>query len=77
VRDRLEVDLVEHNEFISEKVERPTRVSFWRFATGEFDQSGFGIAIEFALIFAVGLAAMNRRAPSLAVVFTCVVGCSD
>jgi len=64
VRDRLEVDLVEHNEFISEKVESPARVSFRWIVTGDLDQSRFGIAIEFALIFAVGLAAMNRHEPS-------------
>ena len=73
MRDRLEVDLVEHNEFISEKVESPARVSFWWFATGEFDQSGFGLVIELALIFAVGLAAMNRREPPGTVVFACVL----
>jgi len=75
VRDRLEVDLVEDNEFISEKVESPARVSFWRYATGEFDQSDFGI--EFGLIFAVGLAAMNRSESSLAVVFACAIEYSD
>jgi len=39
-------------------------VTFWRYATGEFDEMSFGLALKFAFVFAVGLAAMNRREPS-------------
>jgi hypothetical protein len=77
VRDRLEVDLVEGDEFVGEEVERPARTSFWWVATGEFDETCFSVAVEFGLVFAVGLAAMNRREPSFGVVFACSVGSSD
>ncbi|SIS19248.1 hypothetical protein SAMN05421752_12221 [Natronorubrum thiooxidans] len=73
MRDRLEVDLVEGNEFVGKEVECPSRVSFWRFAAGEFDEVGFGVAIEFAFVLTVRFAAMNRRNPSFSVVFACVV----
>jgi hypothetical protein len=75
VRDRLEVCLVEGDEFLSKEVERPACVALWRFAAREFDEKGFGFSVEFAFVFAVGLAAMNRREPSFGVVFADVVDC--
>jgi hypothetical protein len=77
VRDRLEVDLVEGDEFVGEKVEGPARASFWGITTGEFDEACFSVAVEFALVFAVGFAAMNRREPSFTVVFACLVRGAD
>jgi hypothetical protein len=77
VRDRLEVDLVKSNEFVGKEVECPARLTFWRFATGEFDEVGFGIAIEFAFVLAVGLAAMNRREPSFTVGLACAIWCAN
>jgi hypothetical protein len=77
VRDRLEVDLVEGYEFVGEKMKRPAGVPFWRVATGEFDEACFSITVELALVFAVGLAAMNRRNPSFGVVLACLVRSSD
>jgi hypothetical protein len=77
VRDRLEVDLVEGHEFVGEKVKRPVSITFWRVATGEFDEACFSVAVEFALVFVVGLAAMNRREPSFTVVFACLVRSPD
>ncbi|EMA55370.1 hypothetical protein C451_05388 [Halococcus thailandensis JCM 13552] len=77
MRDRLEVDLVEGNEFVGEKVKRPTSAPFWWVATGEFDEACFSITVEFALVFAVGLAAMNRRNPSFGVVFARLVRSPD
>lgn len=52
----------------SEYMNRPARVSFWWVAADEFEQSCLGIAIEFWVVFAVGLAGMNRREPSAIVV---------
>ncbi len=52
-------------------------MALWRFAAREFDEVGFRVPIEFAVILAVGLAAMNRRESSFAVVFACVVGCAN
>jgi len=67
VRDRLKVDLVESNKFVGKEVKRPTGTSFWWIATGEFDEAGFSVAVEFAIVLTIGLAAMNRREPSLTV----------
>jgi len=40
-----------------------------------FDEMGFGFTVEFAFVDTVGLAAMNRREPSLGVVFADIVDC--
>jgi glycosyltransferase involved in cell wall biosynthesis len=50
-------------------------VSFWGFAAGEFDEVSFGVAVEFAFVFAVGLAVMNRREPSFGLGLADVVNC--
>ena len=65
MRDRLEVDLVEGDEFVGKEMKRPASVSFWGFATGESDEVSFGGPVQFDIVFPVGLAAMNRREPSL------------
>ena len=44
------------------------------FATRKSDEVGFGFAVEFGVVFTVGLAAMNRREPSLGVALAGVVG---
>ena len=75
MRDRLEVDLVEGNEFIGKEMERPACVSFRRFATGKSDEVGFGISVDFSFVLTVGLAAMNRREPSFSVVLSDIVNC--
>ena len=77
MRDRLEVDLVEGNEFVSKEMECPAGSSLWWVATGEFDQSGFGVAVEFAVVLTVGLAAMNRRQPSFGERFSCSIRCPN
>lgn len=74
MRDRREVDLVKGDEFVSKEVQCPAGVSFWGLATGESDEVGFGVAIHFDIVFTVGLAAMNRREPSLGVGFARFVG---
>jgi hypothetical protein len=73
VRDQLEVDLVESDEFVGKDMGRPARTPFWWFAAHEFDEMGFGVAIEFAFVLTVGLAAMNRREPSLTVGLMCAI----
>jgi len=65
VRDRLKVDLVKCNEFVGKEMECPADPSLRWFATGQFDEAGFGVPVEFPIVLTVGLAAMNRRQPSL------------
>jgi hypothetical protein len=73
VRDRLEVDLVEGDKFVGKEVECPASLSVWWFAAGESDEMSFGLPVDFPFIDPVGLAAMNRREPSLGVAFAGVV----
>ena len=77
MRNRLKVDLVESGEFVGKEVQRPAGTAFCRIATGEFDEACFGVAVEFALIGAAGLATMNRRELSLGVGLACSVRCAD
>ncbi|MDG5778914.1 hypothetical protein VB773_20040 [Haloarculaceae archaeon H-GB2-1] len=48
-------------------------MAFWRFAASEFDEMGFGVAVEFAFVLAVELAAINRPEPSFGVVLADIV----
>jgi hypothetical protein len=57
------VDLPEDNEFVGKEPERPLRVAFGWIATGEFDEAGLLVTVEFAFVGSVGTAAMNRRDP--------------
>jgi len=69
VRDRFDVNLVEGDEMLGEKMKRPARPSFRWVATSQRNEMGFGASVEFALVDAVGLAAINRRQAVLCVPF--------
>lgn len=58
MRDRLDVDLVEGDEFVGKEVKRPAGATFWWITTGEFEEACFGVAVEFAVVDSVGLAAI-------------------
>ena len=64
MRDQLDVDLIESDEMVCKEIQRPARVSLWRVVAGEANEVDFLTSIEFTLVDAVGLAAMNRREPS-------------
>ena len=69
------IDLFEGNEFVGEKTKRPASAPVGRLAGREGDEVGFIFAIEFAFVLSVGVAAMDRRNPSVSVALTCAVGC--
>jgi hypothetical protein len=57
------VDHVEGNEFVGEKAKRPASVPFGRLAGRESDEMGFVVAIEFAVVVAVGMFALDGFEP--------------
>lgn len=68
------VDLFEDHEFVGKEPEGPLRVPFGWIATGEFDEAGLLVTVEFAFIVPVGIAAVNRRDPSFGVAFPSTIG---
>jgi hypothetical protein len=53
------LNLAEGNGFVGKEMECPADVSNQWFATGEFEEAGFGVVVEFAVVLPVGLVAMN------------------
>jgi len=54
---------------LSKEVQWPARASFWWIAARQRDKVGFFTSVEFALVDAVGLAAINRREAVFGVAF--------
>jgi hypothetical protein len=69
------VDLVEGNEFVGEKTKRPASTPVGWLAVGEGNEASFVVAVEFAFVVAVGVAAVNRRNPPFRIAFPCAIGC--
>jgi hypothetical protein len=74
VRDRFVVNRVRSNEFVGEKAERPASAPIGRLAAGKGDEVSFVVTVEFAFVVSVGVAAVDRRNPSVSVAFACAVG---
>jgi len=69
------VDLVESDEFVGEKTKRPASAPVGWLAVGKGNEASFVVAVEFAFVVSVGVAAVNRRNPAVCVVFPCAIGC--
>ena len=68
------IDLFEDNEFIGERTKRPASAPVGWLAGRQGDEVGFIFVIEFAFVLSVGVAAMDRRNPSVNVALVCAVG---
>ena len=68
------VDLFEGDEFVGEEATGPASAPVGRLAGREGNEMGFIFTVEFAFVVTVGVAAMDRRNPSVSVVFACAVG---
>lgn len=68
------VDLFEGDEFVGEKTKGLASAPVGRPAGGESDEMSFVLAVEFAFVISVGVAAVHRRNPSVCVPFPCAIG---
>jgi len=67
--DRLDVGLLQGDQFVRKQSQRPPMTTVRWIATGQRDEVGFVLAIEFTFVLTVGIAAMNRRNPVFTVAF--------
>ncbi len=74
VGDRFVVDPFEGDEFVGKKAKDPASAPVGRLAGREGDEMSFVFTVEFTVVFAVGVPAMNRCNPSVSVAFACAVG---
>ena len=77
VRNRFMIDLVEGDEFIGEKTQCPASAPVGRLAGGESEEMRFILAVKFAFVVSVRVAAMNRRDPIFGKSFAHALDCGN